>query len=379
MSDKKPELVVLCAGVWPIFGFARDELESAADNFEGGVLGYWRFWPSALEERGYETLILKQPPLGGQEACATEAIEQVRPHVEAGRPLILIGHSRGGWIVRAVACEFPENTRVCTTIATPQTGQWLADFHLAMGEEDPDSLMNMIEGRVDQAVEEGTRSLKELIKTIGRMFLPDDVRQAIRNALGRAREVHAELADDFKGALAYIQEQGGDWDQIYADYNTPASVAANKALPNQDNVVYINVLGELEKDGFVPPELSTSTVLLELVSTDAVLPPFGSFRQLASTFQKQHMDGYGSPVQGFEGPVVRYRKHDGATHADCCVIPWGHKGPEWASDNPSTSLTWKLDHCRQVGLFPSRTLEGYIHGLVDHWEQRRAEMDSANG
>jgi hypothetical protein len=39
MSDSQPELVVLCQGVWPVFGFAREQLEAAADVHEGGVLG----------------------------------------------------------------------------------------------------------------------------------------------------------------------------------------------------------------------------------------------------------------------------------------------------------------------------------------------------
>ena len=376
MSDKTP-LVVLCQGVWPIFGFARDELEAAADNFEGGVLGYWRFWPSTLEKRGYETLILKQPALGGQEACVAEAVAQVKPHVDEGRRLILVGHSRGGWVVRGLAREFPDAVDVLVTIATPHTGQWLVDFNLAMEAEDPDSLKAKIEGTAQEAYEEGKRGIKALIKRVGRRILPDEVRAALRSMLGRAREVQARLDDEIGGAIQHFQAQAGDWEEVYASYNTAAAVQANKDHPNLDGVVYINVLGELDKDGFVPPELAYSAAILEMISSDAILPPFGPFAELARTFQGKHESGYGKPVQAHNGQVIRERKHDAATHADCCVIPWGHY-EGWEHDNPSTVLSWKLDHCRQVGLFPSKLLDGYIHDLVNHWEKRRQEMDAAS-
>lgn len=375
--SSKPELVVLCQGVWPIFGFARKELEAAAADHNVGVLGYWRHWPDTLKALGYETLILKQPPLGGQQECSEEAFKQLQPYVDEGRQLILIGHSRGGWIVRAVACRYPENTRACVTVACPQTGQWLADFHLAMG-QDESKLKGLIEGRVDGAVKGVKETVKDAIKALGRTILPDEIRQLLRQAIGRARNARDELSGDLLGALKYLQAEAGTWDQIYADYNTPAAVGANKALPNQDDVVYVNVLGELGKDGFVPPELSTSTILLEMVSKLAVLPPVGDFKQLVSDFERTQSGDYTLDVEAFTGDfLMRNRRHDGATHADCCVIPWGVCGPEWPSDNPSTKLTWKLDHCRQVGLFPSPLLVPYIQELIGHVEERRAAMDAA--
>jgi hypothetical protein len=303
-------------------------------------------------------------------------MEQIQPLVDAGRKLILVGHSRGGWVVRALACSFPENVRICITVACPHTGQFLVDFNLALG-EDLDGLQALIAPKIDETVEGFKNTVKGLIKQVGRLILPDQARLALRNLLGRAREVREDLSEEIAGALVNISGEGGSWDQMYADFNTDASFAANKALPNEAGVVYIDVQGELGEDGFVPPELLSSAAILEMVSPDAVLPPFDPFEDLVNIFTAKHSDGYGTGVEATVGGEVRERRHDGATHSDCCVIPWGRRGPKWPSDNPSTSLVWKLDHCRQVGLFPSPLLVPYITELVDHWQDRRSQMDQA--
>ncbi len=371
----RPELVILCQGVWPPIGFAREVLESDQLTGDAGVLGYWRHWADTLAGLGYETLVLKQPPLGGHEACVAEAVEQVQPLVDEGRQLILVGHSRGGWIVRDLAHRYPDNVRVCTTVATPQTGQFLVDFHLEM-EGRVGELKKKLGQRLEGSPVSGSKGrVKEAVRQVGRAVLPDPVRQALRKVLGRAREAQAAVTSEWGKLLAFLQQEGGDMNDVYRDYNSAAAEGQNRKLPNLDGIVYIDCQGELGKKGIIPPELANCAAVLEMVADDALVP-VAMLKESTRTFTDLQQGLYELDVQAFRGKVVRDRRHDGATHSDCCVNPWGRRGPDWPSDNPSTSLFWPLDHCKQVGLFPSQAMVPKIEELVSHWEERLAQGDS---
>lgn len=93
----------------------------------------------ALVKRGFSPYPLPDLATGDLDHHVSRARQQLQSleEVKRGQPLHLVGHSLGGVIARALACESSLQVRAVTTIASPHHGSHLAEAAVTFGEQHP--------------------------------------------------------------------------------------------------------------------------------------------------------------------------------------------------------------------------------------------------
>jgi pimeloyl-ACP methyl ester carboxylesterase len=120
-----------------------DSLERGATRGPGVVFvhgyvcnrGLWNPWMVELRRRGIAFVAVNLEPVFGSIDGHTDAIESAVQALEAAtaRPVVLVGHSMGGLVIRAWLHRFGAAARVhrIATIGTPHHGTWIARWALS--------------------------------------------------------------------------------------------------------------------------------------------------------------------------------------------------------------------------------------------------------
>ena len=253
---------------------------------------YWRGWKSALKNQGFNTVLkVSQPPGAGLEACVTAALPTLLNNASPTNRAHLIGHSRGGLIVRRMATLHPTLVRSVTCVATPHRGQLLMDLY------------------EDLAVY--CHAMNFVLPGNGNMS-PNDPLLVLTHAMSQGL-----LASTVVDALVQFNQDNHD----------------------QKHIAYANVIGVLDHR---PPSLALvgSAALLELAEPGTTGLPADVQKVVDHWRATQLMAYKAAPDDILYGNLNQQRGHDGAVVAECArTISPGH-----------IELLTHLDHSEQVGL-----------------------------
>lgn len=266
---------------------------------------YWRGWEQHLADAGYDVLVAWQPPAGGLDACADALKFQTR-HLER---MHLVGHSRGGMVVRMLAEA--GRTLTVTSVSGCHRGQYLIDI-LAM--------------------------IPEVAST------PD---AAMLYSLVGADPEKMDLGD------------------IIRDGTMKAIYEFNVATPNVDGCTYCDVRGSL---GYQRPSLplELSALLIQKVGLNVIVLE-QRMRDLRRKWQDFHEAKYSEQTDAIDHPYSNPdRHHDGAVYTQAGANPWG---TAWASSSVPIDKVWPLNHLQQPGIeqdarLPELVAE-FIHTVLD--------------
>jgi pimeloyl-ACP methyl ester carboxylesterase len=265
-------------------------------------LVYFKGWTGVLSGLGYTVTRAWQPPADTLQPCVLSLERQLAPLVAGGLKVHLVGHSRGGLVVRAVAARNPTWVRSVTCAATPHRGQYIYDQALGGGFLMPSQLKSFL------ALMTGWD----------------------RSGVGLAAQIR--------------------------DGNVRALRRFNQATPNQADIAYADIRGVLEQQipGWLLWGMSRS---IERADTDVGVLPWEAW--LRSYWQGFQATRYGSTIDvvAFLGGL-KDRKHDGAVFASAAINPWGQGNSSLAPStaNKVRDFVWQMDHMEQCGLSPMPSL-----------------------
>lgn len=254
---------------------------------------YWRGWKAALANQGFGTAIkVSQPAGAGLDHCVAAALPTLLNNTSPTNKAHLIGHSRGGLVVRRLAALHPGRVRSVTCVATPHRGQLLMDLY--------------------QDLQVYSQALDVVLPGQGAPPMNDPLQLLL----------HAMSQD------------------LLASTNVAALAQFNLDNPDQAGVAYADVVGVL---GQRPPSLALrlAGALLELAEPGVSGLP-ADVQQVVDTWRLTQVQAYGAaPDDILHGPGGQRRGHDGAVVSECARSPGA---------NLHVELLTHLDHAEQVGL-----------------------------